>query len=292
MKKIRAFEVIAFLFLLYSSVVLSSVTSNELVPSILFVGGTGSGNYSSIQSAINNSIPGDVVFVYTGIYHENLIIEKSLHLLGQNKNTTIINGDANTFVVTLLANNITLSDLTITNSEKKFPYAGIYVHSNDNTISDTILTDNYYGMQLGYSAQGNRILNNTIFHNQQCGIYFNHASENILMGNTVYDHNVNGFGLYEFSNNNSIIGNVFSQNGNTGVNIRESYQNQVRNNMFLNNTLGLHKPSPEYQTSTENNGFSENTQSLDEERDAFVFTVVVFDILVFFVFLLLRKISC
>ena len=291
MKKIRVFEVVAFLFLLYSSVVLSSVVSEEPVPSILFVGGTGLGNYSSIQEAINNSTPGGVVFVYTGTYHENLKIEKSLHLIGQNKNTTIINGDENKFVVMLLADNITLSGFTITNSEKKFPFAGILVHSNENTISDTILTDNYYGMQLGYSAHGNRILNNTIFHNRQCGIYFNHASDNILMGNTVFDHNVNGFGLYEFSNNNTIIDNVFSQNRNTGVNIRESYYNQVRNNTFLNNILGLHKPSPEYQTIAEDNSFSENTQLLEEERDAFVFTVVIFNILVFFVFLFLRKIS-
>ena len=291
MKKIRIFEVVSLFFLLYSSVVLSSVISEEPVPSILFVGGTGLGNYSSIQAAINNSTPDGIVFVFTGTYHENLIIDKSLHLMGQNKNTTIINGNENKFVVTLMANNVSLSGFTIVNSEKKFPFAGVYVHSNDNTISDTIFTDNYYGMQLGYSAHGNRILNNTIFHNRQCGIYFNHASENILIGNTVYDHYVNGFGLYEFSNNNYIIGNVFSQNRNTGINIRESYKNQVRNNTFLNNILGLHKPSPEYQTIAEDNSFSENTQLLEEERDAFVFTVVIFDILVFFVFLVLRKIS-
>jgi parallel beta-helix repeat protein len=290
MKKIRIFEIVAFLLLLYSSAVFSIGSSGEPIPSIVFVGGTGLGNYSSIQSAINNSPSDGVVFVYTGTYHETLIIKKSIHLVGQNKNTTIINGDENTFVVTLLANNVTLSGFTITNSEKKFPFAGVYIHSNDNTISDTILTGNYYGMQLGYSSHGNRIFNNTIFHNQQCGIYFNHASENILMGNTVYNHNVNGFGLYEFSNSNSIIGNIFSQNRNTGVNIRESYQNTVKNNTFLNNAVGLHKPSPEYQTSTENNSFSENTQSVDEERDPFVFTVVLFDLLVLFVFLVLRKI--
>ena len=36
---------------------------------ILYVGGNGSGNYSKIQDAINDSVDGDTVFVYNGTYY-------------------------------------------------------------------------------------------------------------------------------------------------------------------------------------------------------------------------------
>ena len=291
MKKTRIVKVAGFLLLLSISFCIPQTNSQESQSFILYAGGSGPGNHSTIQAAVDIAGVGDVVFVYSGTYPENLIIEKSIQLLGENKNTTIIDGKNSSYVITLTADRITISGFTITNSQKKFPFAGIYVNSDFNTISNTILTDNYYGMQLGYSTSGNLIVNNTIFHNRQCGIYFNHASNNSLIGNVVFGHPVNGFGLYEFSNNNKILNNTFSLNQHTGINVRESYQNQAVGNSFQQDDVGLHKPSPEYQTVAFDNLFQEHRVSLEEERDAVVFTVVIFDILIFFVFLVFRKIS-
>lgn len=279
-----------FLFLFIISLYVPRISSQEPFPSLISVGGNGPGNYTRVQDALNNASNGDTVFVYNGTYYENLIIEKSIRLLGENKHTTIIDGGGSSFVITLIADHITISGFTITNSQKKFSYAGIYVDSDSNTLSDTILTNNYYGIHLGYLASDNLIVNNTIFHNRQCGIYFNHASNNSLIGNVVFDHLVNGFGLYEFSNHNRILNNTFSMNQHTGVNIRESYQNQVIGNTFRQDDVGLHIPSPEYQSVAYDNLYDNTRVSLEEERDVVVFTVVIFDILVFFVFLVFRKI--
>lgn len=229
------------------------------------------------------------VFVYNGTYQGRLIIEKSLILTGENKNSTIIDGGENEFVVTFRADHITLSGFTITHSEKKFPFAGIYVSSDYNTISNNILTDNFYGMQLGYATEYNLITNNTIFNNGRCGVYFNHSSHNRLVGNTIRNHPVNGFGLFEFSNNNTILNNTFSENHYSGVNVRESYDNVVVGNTFISDRNGLHKPSPEYHTIAHANTFSDNIVSLEEERDAIAFTVVIFSILVFLSYLVFRK---
>jgi hypothetical protein len=38
----------------------------------LYVGGSGPGNYTHIQDAINDSSDGDTVFVHSGIYYENI----------------------------------------------------------------------------------------------------------------------------------------------------------------------------------------------------------------------------
>ena len=45
---------------------------------ILFVGGSGAGNYTNIQDAINDSVDGDTIFVYDGIYREKIEQESFL----------------------------------------------------------------------------------------------------------------------------------------------------------------------------------------------------------------------
>ena len=278
-------------FLCFFSFIFSPASGEEITTQTVYVGGNGPGNYTRIQGALDNITAGATVYVFPGTYHEHLIITTPVHLIGDNTDSTIIDGDNENYVVSLEAGNSTLSGFTIIQSEKKFPFAGIYVVSNHNTISDNILTDNFYGMQLGYTASYNLITNNTIYHNGRCGIYFNHASYNNLIGNIVSDHPVNGFGLFEFSNNNSIMNNTFSENRYAGVNIRESYDCKVINNTFIQNQVGLHEPSPEYHSIIQDNLFTNNVISLEEERDTFVLTVVMFDILVFFVFLIFRKLS-
>jgi parallel beta-helix repeat protein len=291
MNKTNILRVGILIFLCVFSFILSSTSGEKITTSTVYAGGSSPGNYTRIQDALDNITVNGTVYVFPGTYHEHLIITTPVHLISTNKDSTIIDGDNENYVVILKAGNSTLSGFTIIQSEKKFPFAGIYVFSNHNTISNNVLTDNFYGMQLGYTASYNLIANNTIYHNGRCGIYFNHASYNNLIGNIISDHPVNGFGLYEFSNNNSIMNNTFSDNRYTGVNIRESYACKVINNTFIQNQVGLYEPSPEYHTIIQDNMFTNNVISLEEERDAFVLTVVMFDILVFFVFLIFRKLS-
>ncbi|MCX6670302.1 MAG: right-handed parallel beta-helix repeat-containing protein [Euryarchaeota archaeon] len=291
MKKTTMLVVVILILLCFFSFLLLPGTAEEITTQPLYVGGNGPGNFTKIQDALDNVTAGGTVYVFPGTYHENLRITTPAHLISETKNSTIIDGDNHDYVITLTAGNSTLSGFTIIHSETKFPFAGVYIVSNHNTISNNILTDNFYGMQLGYSASYNLIINNTIHHNGRCGVYFNHASHNRLIGNIVFDHPVNGFGLYEFSNNNSIKNNTFSDNRDTGVNIRESYDNQVTNNTFFQGHVALHKPSSEYHTVAQDNLFTDNVVSTEEERDAFVVTVLIFDILVFFVFLVFRKLS-
>ena len=45
-----------------------------------------------IQELIDNANPGDSLFIPIGVYHENIIINKKINLLGENKDLTIIDG--------------------------------------------------------------------------------------------------------------------------------------------------------------------------------------------------------
>ena len=58
-------------------------------------------DYSSIQEAINVSIDNDSIIVSQGTYFENINFNgKRIILLGEDKETTIINGSQNGSVVT------------------------------------------------------------------------------------------------------------------------------------------------------------------------------------------------
>ena len=61
---------------------------------MLYVGGSGSGNYSTIQEAIDDAVSGDTVFVfdYSSPYQENIRINKQIFVIGENRDTTEISG--------------------------------------------------------------------------------------------------------------------------------------------------------------------------------------------------------
>ena len=85
------------------NVLLERTSNPASVGNTLYVGGSGPGNYTKIHDAINDANDGDTVFVYdySSPYNEIVVVDKSIKLIGENKNTTIINGDNEQYTVSL-----------------------------------------------------------------------------------------------------------------------------------------------------------------------------------------------
>ena len=109
----------------------------------LYVGGSGPNNYTTIQSAINDAVDGDTVFVYNGTYTYKKsgnrgmidIREKSISLIGEDKNTTILDGNFTNGhgIVHVDAEIFSISGFTIKNSWGiTGPWFGIEIGFNDN----------------------------------------------------------------------------------------------------------------------------------------------------------------
>ena len=107
----------------------------------IYVDDSGGKDYTSIQAAIDNASKGDTIFVYNGIYHEQIIINKTINLTGENKNATIIDGINGTeeYIIKLTADYINISNFTISNCSAPIFGAGINLHfSNFSRINNNI----------------------------------------------------------------------------------------------------------------------------------------------------------
>jgi hypothetical protein len=112
----------------------------------LYVGGMGPGNYTSIQDAIDDADSGDTVFVFddSSPYYEHLFLNKTISLIGENRDNTVVDANHIGSVVVIYADGCLVSGFTLKNCQKPgqnhhFDVVKI-VDSNNVTISDNILS--------------------------------------------------------------------------------------------------------------------------------------------------------
>ena len=208
---------------------------------ILYVGGNGTGNYTKIQDAINDSSDGDTVFVYddSSPYFENVVVHKSINLVGEDKDTTVIDGNDTVDVVYVSADWVNISGFKIRNISynpyNPFAGMGISIGSNYCTITGNIISDiDSTGLRLRWHSKSNTITGNTISNNYE-GIWLDYSDSNTINGNNTISNNL--FGIYlSNSNSNTITGNTISNNDYDGIILwYYSSSNTILKNNFLNN---------------------------------------------------------
>ncbi|MEM2145049.1 MAG: NosD domain-containing protein [Candidatus Jordarchaeaceae archaeon] len=203
-------------------------------------------DFDTIQKAINNAsvLPGDIIFVRKGIYYENIVVNKSLSIVGEDRASTIIDGNGGGSVISIKGvNNVKIEEFTLRNSGVGANYFGVYVeYSSNNIIRFNTIVNNYGGLRLDHS-DSNVILGNTISSNKYHGINIYISNNNIISFNTISFNNYHGIYLTS-SNNNRISNNVISSNkqdtiGYDGLLLLESRNNVISNNNISDNDNGI-----------------------------------------------------
>lgn len=230
-KKILA--IVVCIFLIIIAIQVKVIRSEELNRTI-FVDDDGGVDYTTIQEALDNTNNGDTIFVQSGIYYENIEINKSINLIGENKDKTIIDGNKIDDVVNINHDNVLITGFKITNSGS-INNAGIKVNSNSNKISDNIIVNNSAGIRI-IGVSENYVNGNNISYNKNGIILFIGFKENIITGNFIKNNYNDGIYLYR-SENNIIIDNSIIDNKYNGINFHLSQFNTIYHNNFVNNSI-------------------------------------------------------
>ena len=178
-------EIMISLLLINVSALLCNVQLARAVPTTIIV----PDDYSTIQRAINAANPGDIVLVKNGTYHEHIVINKTITLVGENPSDTIIDGDAVHYTPIMMINesDVIVQNLTIRNTNSTVDTYGILVSNAENvSLFNMTVTEAYRGIVLN-NAEYCQVSESQISNNYAYGItllptcqYDNFTDDNIV----------------------------------------------------------------------------------------------------------------
>jgi len=206
---------------------------------IITVDDDGDEEYLSINEAIDAANPGTIIFVYSGVYTENLIVNKHLLLVGmkdEGEDIPIINSvNSSDDTITIDADNCIIYGFKIF-SPGDYKKAGIKINSNNNLIEkNIILNGSFFGILLN-QTENNRISNNTIYNNNW-GVKLSYSNKNFITKNNFQN---NWIGNYlHCSSENIIEENNFVNNYYGIASMYQSNSNNFIKNNFYDNDYGL-----------------------------------------------------
>jgi parallel beta-helix repeat protein len=151
-------------------------------------------DYPTINAAIGNAVDGDTIFVRRGTYNEVLVIDKALSLKGEDKETTVINGNNTATVILIRHDNVEVTGFTVIYDETPNTPKSVWMWStrligvhllsvkNCNIFGNKI-SDCGGGIWL-YDSHQNSVTDNYVFRNDY-GIRVEASNENNIAGNTI-----------------------------------------------------------------------------------------------------------
>jgi parallel beta-helix repeat protein len=250
MKKIKISNkrIIPWITLLIIINLIPSTISEKTVNNILYVGCDEIECYPTIQSAIDASKKGDTIIVLnqSSPYNENIVISKQINIIGEDKDTTIINGNGMNSVVYITSDHVNFTNFTIKNGGNN---PGIYVNSKNNKIKNCIINSNSIGIKCEYS-ENNIISLNKIQNNNNIGIQMIDSSNNNI-NECLIENSDTGIELGTESTNNTIYGNTIRLNENN-IYLQRSSLNNIYWNQLTGSNYGI------YSEYSSENIYSEN----------------------------------
>ena len=227
-------------------------------------------DYATIQQAIDNATDGAAIFVHTGTYNEAVTVTKPLWLIGEDKQTTIIDGHSAAPSLLINADNVNVTGFHIINTpipaqgnpwfsweyipSKQLPSIQINKFSGCN-IYGNLLTNGSIGVDLADSKNIGVFENEFSFNSE--AVYIS-GYGHMVTENRILNHGIGGTGLVIAGSNNIILNNTILD-GTGGIWFKTGENNTLKRNVMRGNYISLLIGSNEPWLSFDNDVDSSNT---------------------------------
>jgi len=219
------------LSILFTLILALQVLAGSAAAATIYVDDDGSGNYTTIQAALNDAVDGDTIIVSPGTYDKALNVDVSVTIKGSSGYPSVGKIEVN--------RQSQISGLTITGGvhfdqagmsciikNNKFDECGVSIGINyaygNQTIMNNLFTDSPVGVST-YDSVNNKITGNT-FQNCHAGIALTYgAGGHVVTGNTFQDCDA---GIRLTDDSATIYNNYFSND----VNLELEYDGNARLN--------------------------------------------------------------
>jgi len=190
----RTFSLFMLTLLLVSMLTVAfNIQTVKADPKTWIVDDDGPADFHTIQEAINAASDGDIVFVRNGTYYENVIMNRTILLIGEERETTVIDAGGVGSAITVEAANASIQNVTMQNApwrapQSNIPAYGVLFDNLNCTFSNNIIRS---CMRMGLFGWGDGLsmINNTVY--------------DCTYGVVLYNA---GFGLTVLRNNSILLG--------------------------------------------------------------------------------------
>ncbi|MBN1861570.1 MAG: hypothetical protein JW840_08940 [Candidatus Thermoplasmatota archaeon] len=203
----------------------------------IYVDDDGGKDFTSIQAAIDYSDDGDTIYVYSGNYNEQVIIDKSIDLIGENKESTYVGRILlGNYLTEYRGNNINVSGFHLGKYYVEHNY--IYIYADNSKVTNCIIEeiDTSCPASHGVALMGDNIdFSNNIVRNIQYQGLFGFPRNSDIYNNQIYNIGCNGMHWEGDGYDNLIHDNVFSNCGMWAIRMKATMHN---NDICFNNFGG------------------------------------------------------
>jgi parallel beta-helix repeat protein len=252
MRGIAKGRVLVFVFVVLVSLLAGMSQIPTARAAVLYVGGVGPGNYTSIQTAVDAASPEDTVYVYSGIYEESVYISKPLSLVGEDAETTEIMAEGFVSAIRIYASHVNVLGFTMGGSSSSV--LGVE-YADYCTIADNIFHGDTWTISLWYSDH-NTIRGNTVREGLGAGIRLGESHTNTIEVNSISAKEWGVVLVNSYSN--IILGNTVLETIGAGIHLYESKWNHIVWNTIGHNRDGVEIVYAEGMNKAYHNNFIQN----------------------------------
>jgi len=268
--------------------------------------------FKTIKEALEHAESGDTIFVFEGLYKENLVINQSnIALIGEKKESTTIQGSnvvIGSSTVRINGEYVEINNFTIKGGEtiEWTIWTGNYSKIRNNIITDgengimvayvpyqtaqyvsitnNIIKNNSKGINIFCSTlervRSDCIVTNNIISNNHVGIAVRLLEGNIIQDNQILHNKEHGIRV-SHSSSNKILENLIENTSGSGIYLLYSSDNTIKGNTISYNKIGIKIEKCKYDTDTlkEDNTFINNENDIESHARSKYFSLNQFHLL-------------